>query len=144
MKRSFLLFNFLLILGISAFAQKPEIYSADGVAIKGYDAISYFNKETPVKGVKEFSYNWKGADWYFADLKNLELFKSDPLKYAPQYGGYCAYGLSRGYKAPTDPEASTIINGKLYLNYNKEVRVEWKKNQENNIRVADSNWVKLR
>jgi hypothetical protein len=75
---------------------------------------------------------------------NRELFKTNPEKYIPQFGGYCAFGMSRGYKAETQPEAWTMVDGKLYLNYNKKVREEWNKNQVDFISKASSNWVKVK
>jgi hypothetical protein len=80
------------------------------------------------------------ADWYFSSRQNLDLFKASPDKYAPQYGGYCAYGCSRGYKASTEPDAWTIINNKLYLNYNTDVKETWLKDKANLIQKADKNW----
>lgn len=114
--------------------------TADG-AIQGYDPVAYFTQSKPVKGVKEFSFNYADQMWYFATAENLELFKSNPEKYAPQFGGYCAYGMSRGYKAKTEPDAWTIVEGKLYLNYNTDVRDNiWNEKQSEFIEKANANW----
>lgn len=88
------------------------------VAIKGYDAVSYFTESKAVEGSAEFSYRWLGADWHFASAQNRDLFKADPVKYAPQYGGYCADGVSFGtITTNIEPKAWRIIDGKLYLSY---------------------------
>ena len=125
---------------VTGYAQQSVTFIKDGKAINGYDAVAYFTESKPVKGNDKWVYEWDKASWYFSSQKNLELFKADPVKYAPQYGGYCAYGLSNGYKAPTEADAWTIDNGKLYLNYNLDVRKEWNKDREARIRKADNNW----
>lgn len=122
------------------FAQSSEVFTTDEGAIHGYDPVAYFTEGRPLKGKKEFSILWNGAQWSFSSKENLETFKSNPEKYSPQYGGYCAYGTSEGHKAPTQPDAYTIVNDKLYLNYNKEVKTEWSKNQKERIEKADKNW----
>jgi len=126
--------GFLLCVAMIAFsilhAQKASIYSSNGKAINGYDPVAYFTESKPVKGNEKFSYQWNGATWYFSSKQNMDSFKKNPEKFAPQYGGYCAYGLSRGYKASTEPDAWTIENNKLYLNYNKEVRELWNKDRK--------------
>jgi YHS domain-containing protein len=134
----------LLIVSETLLAQKAEVFIADGKAINGYDAIAYFTDASAVSGSSKFVYTWNGTKWYFSSDKNLRAFKSNPQKYAPQYGGYCAYGMSEGYKAPTDPHAWTIVNDKLYLNYNKDVKKMWLGNQTQRITKADKNWPKLK
>lgn len=123
----------------------PEpIYSSDGAAIGGYDAVSYFTKNEAVKGSKDFTYSWNGASWRFASESNRDLFKANPEKYAPQYGGYCAWGMSNGYKAKVDPlNAWTISNGKLYLNYSKSIKSKWLPEKDELIKKADTNWKKF-
>ena len=123
-----------------AFAQSSEVFTTDEGAINGYDPVAYFKEGKPLKGKKEFSILWNGAPWSFSSKQNLEAFKSNPEKYAFQYGGYCAFGISEGHKAPTQPDAFTIVNDKLYLNYNKSVKAEWAKNQKERIVQADKNW----
>lgn len=114
-----------------------------GKAIDGYDPVAYFASGEPVEGDSDFKFEWNDATWYFASRQNLETFKSDPEKYAPQYGGYCAWAVSQGYTAPTDPEAWDIHNGKLYLNYNKSVQSQWLPNKTDNIAAGDINWPEL-
>lgn len=138
MKNIFLLL--LLVLSFSSQAQKSEVYVTKSGAINGYDAVAYFKSDKPVKGDSKFVYKWKDASWYFSSQENLQAFQSNPEKYAPQYGGYCAYGTSKGYKAPTEPDAFTIVNGKLYLNYNNQVKATWLKTKEELIEKADKNW----
>lgn len=139
MKKILCTFLLGLLIG-TASAQKPEIFSTDEGAIRGYDPVAYFTDNKPVKGLNNFKLNWKGADWFFASKKNLDLFKANPEKYAPQYGGWCAYGLAGGYKAKTDEEAWSIVNGKLYLNYSLNVRKSWDKDRAGYILKADRNW----
>lgn len=143
-KSAFLSFGLLLTVAIQVNAQKSEVFVSSGSAIKGYDAVAYFTEGKPVKGDKKFSYNWKGADWYFSSQQNRNSFKADPLKYAPQYGGYCAFGASEGHKAPIDPQAWTIVDNKLYLNYDKDIKTKWTKDQSIRIKQADMNWAKIK
>ena len=123
-------------------ASQSEIYKNwRGLAIKGYDPVAYHTKGEPMKGSRNYEYNWKDATWRFSEKEHLELFKANPEKYAPRYGGYCAWAVSRGYTASVDPEnAWTIVDGKLYLNYNVEVKNDWEKDIPGNISKADANW----
>ena len=138
--KSMITLFFGCLTSVTFYAQQSATFIKGGKAIDGYDAVAYFTESKPVKGNDKWVYEWDKASWYFSSQKNLELFKADPVKYAPQYGGYCAYGLSNGYKAPTEADAWTIDNGKLYLNYNLDVRKEWNKDREARIRKADKNW----
>jgi YHS domain-containing protein len=133
----------IITLSLAACTPKPntaQIFATAEGAIQGYDAVAYFTQSQPVKGLKEFSFTHADQTWYFASAKNLELFKSNPEKYVPQFGGYCAYGMSRGYKAQTEPDAWTNVDGKLYLNYNLEVRNLWNEKQADFIEKANTNW----
>ena len=134
-----IMFSFLLR------AQKyPEpIYTVKGQAINGYDAVAYFTESKPVRGLEGFSHDWNGSKWLFSSQKNLDLFKADTDKYAPQYGGYCAWAVKEGYKAKTEPNAWTVHNGKLYLNYNKGIATKWGKDKHRYIKTADEIWKKL-
>ena len=125
-------------------AQKTEIYAPGGKAIRGYDPVAFFTDSKPVMGADSLSFSWKGATWQFANRQNLQRFKANPEKYAPQYGGYCAYGMSEGHKAPTDPNAWTIVNDKLYLNYSPKVKEMWIKNPSERIEMANKNWTTLK
>jgi YHS domain-containing protein len=97
-----------------------------------------------VKGADSLAYLWEGATWLFSDMENMNAFKASPEKYAPQYGGYCAYGTADGHKAPTQIDTWTVINDKLYFNYNSKVKEMWTKDQKNFIIKADANWPALK
>jgi YHS domain-containing protein len=120
--------------------KQPEIYTASSVAITGYDPVAYFTENKPVKGNPKYSFEWKGSSWLFSSEQNRDSFSLNPEKYAPQYGGYCAYGCSRGKKVATDPDAWTIVDGKLYLNKSPQVKELWLKEQKQRIEMADKNW----
>lgn len=117
-----------------------EINAADGVAIAGHDPVAYFRESKPVKGSPRITYRYKDATFHFTSAQNRDAFAADPEKYAPQYGGYCAYGTSRGYKAPIDPAAFTVRNGKLYLNYSPDVQTTWRKDIPGYVAKADKAW----
>jgi YHS domain-containing protein len=121
----------------------PVNQSSEGVAIEGYDPVAYFTDSKPVKGSPQYTYQWHGAVWHFASAQHRDAFAKFPDSYAPQYGGYCAYGVSQGHTAPVDPAAWKIINGKLYLNYNREVQELFLKDPSSGIEKADQNWPKL-
>ena len=135
--------SFLLLLSAVVFAQKSPIYSTNDGAIKGYDPVAYFVNAEPVKGKEAFTMKWKGADWYFSSQQNLEAFKADPEKYAPQFGGYCAYGVSKGALYKIEPDAWKIVDGKLYLNYDKSIQRKWEGRQDEFIKKAEANWPKV-
>lgn len=135
-----IIFIALIFLFVPVFAQSSQIFQTDAGAIKGYDPVAFFKAGKPVIGKKEYAYEWRGAKWYFSSSANLNTFKKDPEKFAPQYGGYCAYGTSEGHKAPTEIDTWTIVNNKLYFNYNKDVQTEWRKDQKNRIEKADKIW----
>jgi YHS domain-containing protein len=132
-----------LALALSAKAEKPVNTTFLGVAIKGYDPVAYFTDAKAVKGDSDFSYEWNGAEWHFASAAHRDLFKADPAKYAPQYGGYCAWAVSRGYTAGIDPDAWKIVNGRLYLNYSVKVQKQWAEDIPGNIAKAEENWPKI-
>jgi YHS domain-containing protein len=133
----------LFFIGGTAIAQQAKVFSTEEGAIRGYDVVAYFKEGKPVKGDKALMSSWNDANWYFSSAENLEAFKAEPKKFAPQYGGYCAYGTSRGYKAETQPEAFTIFNNKLYLNYSTDVVKTWTQKKEEFIRKADEHWKTL-
>lgn len=113
------------------------------VAVKGYDTVAYFTQNKPVKGKKKYAYKYKGATWRFASQAHLDLFKNNPEKYTPQYGGYCAYAVSQNSTAPIDPTLFSIHNDKLYLNYNKTVNNRWNEDRKSHIADADKYWQTL-
>lgn len=105
-------------------------------AINGYDTVAYFTQGKPVKGLDQLSTEWMGARWKFSTAANLALFKAEPEKYAPQFGGYCAYGVTQGYLVKVAPEQFTVRDGKLYLNYDAEVQAKWAQDPAGYIRQA--------
>lgn len=111
-----------------------------GTAIDGTDPIAYFTEDRPIEGDADITYEWKGATWHFASVENRDRFAAEPERYAPQYGGYCAWAVSQGYTASTDPEAWAIVDGKLYLNYSKSVQEKWARDIPEHIASADRNW----
>ncbi len=114
---------------------------SDRIAIHGYDTVAYFTEGKPTKGKEEFEHTWEDAKWHFASATNRDLFKANPDRYAPQYGGYCALGLAAGEYADTDPNAFTIVDGKLYLNLSIEYRDgAWRKAPKAYLATADYNW----
>jgi len=120
------------------------VFSRWGKAIRGYDPVAYFTEGRPVEGAAEHTAEWRGATWRFASAANREAFVAAPERYAPRYGGYCAWAVSEGYTASIDPEAWRIVDGKLYLNYSKSVQQRWQKDIPGNIAKADRNWPGLR
>lgn len=110
------------------------------VAIKGYDPVAYFEQQKPVKGSAEHSYQWQAATWHFASAENRQAFVDDPVKYAPQYGGWCAFAMARGKKVDIDPDAWAIVDDKLYLNYSIPTQGFWVKQRDRYIREADEQW----
>lgn len=120
------------------------VFQDDGIAIGGYDPVSYHTMQKATKGESQHTYRWNNTSWHFASQSNKDLFSANPEKYAPEYGGFCAYAVSKDALAPTDPHAWTVRDNKLYLNYSMSVRNTWKKNVENYIRLADKNWIRLK
>lgn len=114
-----------------------------GLAVEGYDTVAYFTAGLPVAGKREFEYRWQGATWRFASAEHRDLFAADPAKYSPRYGGYCAYAVARGYTAEIDPEAWKIVDGRLYLNYDRDVQRLWEADVAGHVRAADANWPRL-
>jgi YHS domain-containing protein len=115
-----------------------------GTAIEGYDPVAYFEEGKPVEGDSDYTHEWMGATWYFASAANRDLFAADPQKYAPQYGGYCAWAVANGYTAKIDPQAWAVVDDKLYLNYSLDVQKQWQQDVPGNITKADGNWPGIR
>jgi len=130
----------LVLKGQPARAAEPEIFLRDGLGANGHDPVAYFTEGKPVEGRAEHALVWKDAEWRFSNAENRATFEADPESYAPQYGGYCAYAVSQGYTASTDPRAWHIHEGRLYLNYNRAVRALWARDIPGRIMSADANW----
>lgn len=113
-------------------------YEHNGIAIRGYDTVAYFTQNRPVEGRDEFSTQWTDATWKFSSQEHLDLFVEDPERYAPQYGGYCAYGVAQMNLVKVEPDQWTIIDEKLYLNFNAKLNKAWSKNTSGYIKTADT------
>lgn len=124
--------------------QADPVFVTEAGAIRGYDPVAYHREGQPVQGRDDIVHVWEDAEWHFASEENRDLFAADPDAYAPRYGGYCAFGTSRGYKVSTQPEAFSIVDGGLYLNYSVEVQKTWNQDRPGYIRKADANWPGLR
>lgn len=135
------LFSLFVLTGAS-YAGSVNV-TPSGVAIRGYDPVAYFTVAKAVRGNKQLSYRHRGATYHFSSQKNLDLFSKNPGKYAPQYGGFCAYGVAQGYKVKIEPEQFSVVKGKLYLNYNAGVQRSWKKDVPGYVAKANSNWPKI-
>ena len=132
---------FVLAAGRAGADSKPAVNKGPGdLAIRGYDPVAYAVARAATKGSPKFEYRWKDAVWQFASASNRARFIKDPERYAPQFGGYCAWAISRGYMADADPEAWRIVDGRLYLIYSKTVQRRWEQDIDGNIVKARANW----
>ncbi len=129
-----------LLFSLPALAAKDQVFFTEAGAIRGYDPVAYFTEKRPVKGDPGITHSWNGATWYFSNQESRAVFVSAPEKYAPAYGGYCAYAVANGYTATTDPDAWSVVNGRLYLNFSQGVKQRWEKNISGYIKKADVNW----
>lgn len=118
-------------------------YKPSGIAIRGYDPVAYFTDGKPVEGSDRFTTDWQGATWKFSSQEHLDMFNQSPEKYAPQYGGYCAYGVAQENLVKIEPDQWTIHEGKLYLNYNAKLNKEWRTDIPGFIEKADALFEKL-
>jgi YHS domain-containing protein len=134
----FILLLSLLWPSLSMAAAPVETGTFNNYAIYGYDPVAYFTEGKAVKGDKNINYEWRGAQWHFANTEHKTLFANAPEMYAPQYGGYCAYAMSDGRLVGIDEDAFTIYQGKLYLNYSESVMQEWRTDIASYIRQADA------
>ena len=130
----------LLLVAMTAAAVAGDFYEKGGAAIRGYDPVAYFTDMKPVKGLPGHKAEFKGSTFHFASQANRDKFAADPAKYAPQYDGFCAFGVAGGYKAAIDPAAFTIVNDKLYLNYNRSVQKQWSADIPGFVAKAEKNW----
>ncbi len=130
-------------IGASAGAEEDVNKNWWGVAIRGYDPVAYFTMGEPVEGSSDFEHEWQGATWRFVNASHRDRFAADPEAFAPRYGGYCAGGMALGRKASIDPQAWVIVDGKLYLNYDKKSRDNFAKDPGPKIKEADANWESL-
>lgn len=126
-------------------AGKARYYTGlvSGVAVGGYDPVAYFTAKKAVRGSKEFETEWDGVKWRFSSAENRDAFVKSPTSFAPQYGGYCAYAVGIGQTAKGDPRQWKVVDGKLYLNYNRSIKSRWERKQSYYIKSGDKNWPKL-
>lgn len=148
MKRANILIRTIVVAALMA---TPTVHAADpvytgwfsSVAADGYDVVAYFTRGEAVEGSNEHTHEWGGAEWHFANEDHLERFHADPEKYAPAYGGYCAYAVAEGTTEAGDPRAWTIHEGRLFFNYDDGVQERWDEDREAYIAAADRNWPDL-
>ena len=138
----------IVVLGIAGAmtlrGQTPgTINAANGVAIQGYDAVAYHTQQEAVKGSRAFTHAWRGVTWQFASAANRDRFARSPEQFLPEFGGFCAYGVSRGYAVDIDPQAFAVVDGRLYLNYSKRVQTTWNTDRAGYIENARTNWPKV-
>jgi YHS domain-containing protein len=144
MKSFFLLL--LLLAGIPAFSQtQKSLQNLDkkGMAIQGYDPVAFFTQNKPVKGLASFASRYKGAKYLFASADDKAAFDANPAKYEPQFGGFCAFGVSEGHTAPVKIEAFQIVNGRLLMQYDLSIKDQFNRDQAGNLQKADNNWPAL-
>ena len=142
---SFLIICSLIALSkLATFAADKSSMNENTVAINGYDTVAYFTENRAVKGNPEYSYTWNEATWYFSKPENRDLFASNPERFAPQFRGHCAYGLAKGKLVEANPEEWTIVDGKLYMNYNRSFRDQWRQDKSAMVKKANENWAEVR
>jgi len=136
------LFLVILMLAAASFAAGKQLLNLDrnGIGIQGYDPVAFFTEQRPVKGNPQFQSDYNGAKYYFASADHKAAFDKDPTRYEPQFGGYCAYGVSHGAKAPVKIEAWQIVNGRLLMQYDLGVKDDFNKDQQGTLKKADQNW----
>ena len=117
---------------------------AHNVAVKGHDVVAYFGAGSPSVGKAEFQAKHEGAVYHFSSAANRDAFKANPAKYAPQFGGFCAMGVALDKKLDGDPTAWKIVEGKLYLNVNKDVQKKWVEDIPGNLVKAASAWPEIK
>ncbi|MBM3511323.1 MAG: YHS domain protein [Alphaproteobacteria bacterium] len=125
------------------FAAERVNTNSSAFAIGGYDPVGHFREQKPVVGSDAHTATWNGKTWRFATAENRAAFLAEPDRYAPRYGGFCAYAVSQGYVAPIDPAAFSIVDGRLYLNYSPAIKQRWEKDCAAYVGAAEKNWPKL-
>ena len=131
--------GFLFLRSIGMFASAPVYATADG-AIGGYDPVAYFTQGQATRGSPEFTHDWNGASWRFANAAHRDVFAAEPDKYAPQFGGYCAKAISDDYTARGDGAVWAVVDGKLYLNFDEKIAQQWSADRARRIADAERNW----
>lgn len=144
-RRSFLAFAALLLFIGPAVTATAQTTRSDGpdVALDGYDPVAYFTQGQPVQGSERFSANHNGVTYYFSNADDRLTFLSQPNKYAPQYGGFCAFGTAHGLKLSGDPKLWDIVDGKLYVTHNAAAMRAWQQDKPRYISRADEIWARI-
>ncbi len=133
----------LVFTAVAAQAQSDKILintDRQGVATQGYDPVAFFVEGKPLKGDPRYRLSYRGGIYHFATEDHLEAFRQDPARYEPQFGGYCAWAVSRGYTAPIEIETGQVLDGRLVFNYNREVQRRFNQDAPRNLARADGNW----
>jgi YHS domain-containing protein len=133
----------LFVLATAAGAHAQKVNASGGVAVKGYDVVAYVTAGKPVEGLGQFVHRIGGTTYRFASAANRDAFAKEPDRYLPQFGGFCAYAVSRGYTADIDPHAWRLVGGKLYLNYDRGAQAKWEEDLSGNISKGDAHWPAL-
>jgi len=144
MSKILLTVSFILFSQVSFAANIDMNADSNDVALHGYDTVAYFTESKPVKGSEKYSATYKNAIYHFSSEENRDLFRGNPVKYAPQFGGYCAMGAALEKKLDVDPSAWTIVKGKLYMNLNLAVKKKWSEDLSGNIATARTNWAEIK
>jgi YHS domain-containing protein len=143
-RRALLLASLLFLPARAGHSQGAGPVNAEGgLGIAGHDPVAYFTETRAVPGRAEIATVHEGVTYRFASEANRAAFLAEPARYLPQYGGYCAYGMARGYKAVVDPAAFTVTGGRLYLNYNHSIAAQWQRDRAREIARADGHWPKV-
>jgi YHS domain-containing protein len=136
-----LLTGFGLALAVTPASAEPANFTGGtGAGASGYDVVAYFTQSQAVPGKTSITASYNGVKWRFSSEANKALFVANPGKYAPKYGGYCAWAVAHGVTAAGNPNAWSIVGGRLYLNINKSIRAKWKADAANQIKNANKNW----
>lgn len=135
-----------LLLPTAAAAPQPaeRVNAEAGIAVRGTDVVAYFTEAVARPGRPELAHDWQGARWLFATATHRDAFAADPARYAPAFGGFCAWAVSQGYTAPIDPHALRIVDGRLYLNYSRAIQRRWERDVPGLIARGNANWPRLR
>lgn len=138
------IFGLMLLANTTVFAENIRVSVDDNdVAVSGYDTVAYFVDGLANEGSADYTVVHEGAIYRFESKKNRDLFRAAPEKYVPQYGGHCAYGVTKNRKFEADPTAWHVVDGKLYLNFNKRMRDKWRKDVASNVDEADDVWSEI-
>ena len=124
-------------------ARAQEIFADNGMALRGYDPVAYFTDGQARAGLADITADWSGVEWRFVSADNRDTFLAAPESYAPQYGGFCAWTMAQGHRAPTNPHAWAVVEGRLYLNSSTRVHRRWARDVPGNIAQADANWSEM-